>query len=114
MAPNHCLSITTAVASESTRRVSCLLAGPELRRVIENDSWTQARGTSLADLEECLGELFREELRIRSALDWRLKPHTMLGERFRISPLIKNKSIKPPGGTISPLIKSKKTCRNAI
>jgi hypothetical protein len=53
-------------------------------------------GTSLADLAECLGELFREELRIRS-LHWPLKPPIMLGERFRISPLIKNKSIKPPG-----------------
>jgi hypothetical protein len=66
-----------------------------------------------ADLAECLGEPFREELRIRS-LHWPLKPHTMLGERFWISPLIKNKSIKPPGFTISPLIKSKKTCRSAI
>jgi hypothetical protein len=37
-------------------------------------------------------EFRNEKLRIRS-LHWLLKPHTMLGERFRISPLIKNKSI---------------------
>ena len=81
---DHCLSITTVQWRRSLlAAVSCLLAGPELRRVMVNDLWTQIRGTSLADLAECLVEPFRDELRIRS-LHWPPKPRTMLGERFRI------------------------------
>ena len=83
-AVDHCLSITTVQWRRTLlAAVSCLLAGPELRRVMVNDLWTQIRGTSLADLAECLVEPFRDELRIRS-LHWPPKPRTMLGERFRI------------------------------
>jgi hypothetical protein len=85
---DHCLSITTVQWRRTLlAAVSCLLAGPELRRVMDNDPWTQIRGTSLADLTECLAEPFSEELRIRS-LHWPPNPRAMLGERFGISPLI--------------------------
>jgi hypothetical protein len=55
-------------------------------------------------------EFRNEELTIR-ALHW---PHTMLRERFQISPLIKTNSLSHQVFTISPLIKSKKTRRSAI